>query len=958
MQDIQRLHHINTSPWSRLSLLVAYVFFGLTPVISQDLGISKLPITRHFEPVEYQAGIQNWDFDLDSAGVLFVANNYGLLEFDGKNWRNYDVPSSTKLRAIYIDNNDRIFVGSPGQIGYFTRGVQRMEFVSLLERLNEDERGILEVWDIFEINDRIYFSSTHRLFELYGDNFKEIDLPHPFPGTFEVNDQLYVHFATEGLYLYQDGQFHNVLSPFTEGIRFIHTTGNGLIILTSGGNVYIHQDDNLKEKKINWDTEVEINTSVRLSNGNFVVGTQNDGLYILNENWGIVAHYTKSKGLNDRTVHAVMEDDYGNLWVGLNNGIDYLEINSPVSIINEQVGLEGTGYAAMVWKDVIYLGTNNGLFALSISEDDLGEYQLIEGTEGQVYNLSVVRDKLIVNQHKGSFQLSENNKLTPIRGEGTWRASRAWNDRMLLGSYTGMSIYDMSNGLWQESKRFEDFDESSRLFHFWDDSTVWMTHGYKGAYLLKFDRNLERLKSVEHFGGDDGFPSDVLISVYRLQDNLVFTAEHGIYQFEPETKRFIPNPFLEKWLGDTHVSNLTESKAGDIYFISSDEFGYLKKKSFGIYDKETTVLNRFKGAVNDDLANISILGESDILVGTKEGFIHFNPKMDFKASDEVNVYMNPVEIMFESDSVVNVFPNYLGEQKLEKVRSVKFDFASPYFAGFENTTYSYRLKGFEEHWSNWTTTNTKEYTSLPHGKYEFQVRAKNIFHTESEAYLVNFEIEPRWYESNLAYILYTLIGSTLLGLLVFIQDKRHRKKHSALNQSKNLVIQEKEQQLNEVSVQSKLEIESLKSEKLVSEINYKNNELASVTMHLLNKNQFMQDIRQRIDELMSSEENSKEELRKILRTIDRSLSKDDSWDQFAFHFDQVHGDFLKKLNQTHKLTPQETKLAAYLRMNMTSKEIADLMNISVRGVELARYRLRKKLGLAREENLIKHLMDV
>ena len=100
-------------------------------------------------------------------------------------------------------------------------------------------------------------------------------------------------------------------------------------------------------------------------------------------------------------------------------------------------------------------------------------------------------------------------------------------------------------------------------------------------------------------------------------------------------------------------------------------------------------------------------------------------------------------------------------------------------------------------------------------------------------------------------------------------------------------------------------------------------------------------------------------MRKILLTIDRNMTEDDSWDQFSYHFDQVHGDFLKKLSSdVHKLTPQETKLAAYLRMNMSSKEIANLMNISVRGVELARYRLRKKLGLDRDQNLNDYLMQV
>ncbi len=88
------------------------------------------------------------------------------------------------------------------------------------------------------------------------------------------------------------------------------------------------------------------------------------------------------------------------------------------------------------------------------------------------------------------------------------------------------------------------------------------------------------------------------------------------------------------------------------------------------------------------------------------------------------------------------------------------------------------------------------------------------------------------------------------------------------------------------------------------------------------------------------------------------MADDESWEQFTQHFDQVHGDFLARIKESYPdITPQETKLAAYLRMNLTTKNIAQLINISVRGVEIGRYRLRKKLNLNREVNLTSFLMD-
>ena len=945
-----------------LKTLYLLIFLCINSVLYGQVKIAKTPLSRHFEPTDYKAGIQNWDFSLDSSGVLFVANNFGLLEFDGKKWSNYGVPSSTKLRTLHISDENKIFIGAQGQIGYFFRGKHGMEFVSLIERLAENKRNVAEVWDIIPIKDVLYFGTSDRILRYQNEQFEDIELPHKLQSVCSVHDQMMIaQFFNQGLFIYINDTFEYLpnTSGLTEEIIAIHMNEDHYSIINSVGKIYSYKNKRLIEVPMNiWPEGTEINVSTQLSNGDFAIGTQNDGLFIVDNKFKLKRHLSKKSGLNDRTVHAIQEDRFGNLWIGLNSGIDYLELSSPISIVSEDVGLEGTGYTATVWNGKTYLGTSNGVFTFSDSKG-IASYELVENTEGQVYNLSVANDILTINQHKGAFQITTSGDVFSIKDWGTWIVKEISNNQALLGTYSGISLIKYKQGRWFESRNFENFNETSRLLEFENDSTIWMTHGYKGAYLLEFDREFQTLKRFERFGSDKGFPSNVLISVYKLQDHLVFTGERGIYQFDPEGRKFVSNQFLEKWLGKNHLSDLTENERGDIYFISTDEFGYLKKKSFGIYEKKTRALDRFRPLINDDLTNITILGERDVLIGAKEGFIHFDPTLDHKSVDKMNVFLNAVEISFLEDSTTIINASFLSEDKIDPIRSIKFDFGSPYFPGFEENKFSFKLEGFDQTWSSWTTNSVKEYTNLSPGKYIFGVKARNIYGTESPATILQFEIKPRWFESMTAKFSYFILGILGLSLLVYLQDLRHRKKHSALSASKELEINQKNKQLSEVSAQSKQEIEELKNENLRSEINHKNNELASVTMHLLNKNKFMQDIRKRVDQMISDGSESKNELKRIVKTIDRSLSKDDSWSQFAFHFDQVHGDFLKKLsNRETKLTPQETKLAAYLRINMSSKEIADLLNISVRGVELARYRLRKKLKLSREQNLNEYLREI
>jgi DNA-binding CsgD family transcriptional regulator len=113
-----------------------------------------------------------------------------------------------------------------------------------------------------------------------------------------------------------------------------------------------------------------------------------------------------------------------------------------------------------------------------------------------------------------------------------------------------------------------------------------------------------------------------------------------------------------------------------------------------------------------------------------------------------------------------------------------------------------------------------------------------------------------------------------------------------------------------------------------------------------------------IANLLNSESN-KAKIRQLQRKIDRDISNEKYFKVFDSYFDDVHQDFLKRLKEKHpELSPKELRLCAYIRMNISSKEIASLLNISIRGVEVSRYRLRKKMGLERETNLTEYILKL
>ncbi|MDB5134978.1 MAG: transcriptional regulator [Mucilaginibacter sp.] len=265
------------------------------------------------------------------------------------------------------------------------------------------------------------------------------------------------------------------------------------------------------------------------------------------------------------------------------------------------------------------------------------------------------------------------------------------------------------------------------------------------------------------------------------------------------------------------------------------------------------------------------------------------------------------------------------------------------------------MKNFDKGWSVWSKRTEKDYTNLPEGNYSFQIKARSNLGDESIITRYSFIVLPPWYKSIWAYVTYGLL---FLGFNYLFY--RWLKKKFIREKLKYEAEQKRLKYLHQLEMEkSEKEIIALKNEKLESEILGKNSELASVAMHLLQKGELLAKIREELVQLRkSTNDMPSEELKRLIRILNQESKMDKDWDQFAGYFDNTHSDFLKAIKETHPLlSAHELKLCAYLRMNLSSKEIAQLLNISVRGVEISRYRLRKKLQLPTEINLFNYFTE-
>jgi len=440
---------------------------------------------------------------------------------------------------------------------------------------------------------------------------------------------------------------------------------------------------------------------------------------------------------------------------------------------------------------------------------------------------------------------------------------------------------------------------------------------------------------------------------------------NGIYEYRSENKSFVPSPFLTPILGNIEIRYLNEDDEGNIWFCSGKKLGVIKFSKDENQRPSIVYFPEVTGQILSGFENIYPFNKENIFIASEKGVIHLNYEKYKSNTLKLGIILGSVRAIGKSDSTI--FGGYIDDVINKDAIKVKqknsalpsnynsfhFEYSSPAYGLQNNVEYSYKLDGYDKQWSVWTTKTEKDYTNLPNGNYTFQVRVHDNLGNESKVIQYSFAVNPPWYKTVTAYIMYLLI---LFSLLFFVNNLQKRK----LDLQK-LKFEEKQKQINTLYQleleKNEKEIIKLKNEKLEGEILLKTKELADTSMHLVERSDALLKVKEELQKLYKNTHEN-HDIKKTLTLLNDIEKNDSNWEKFASHFDEVNNNFLKNLKvRFPKLTNNDLKVCAYLQLNLASKEIAQLMNIGVRGVEISRYRLRKKLGISSEQSLIDFLNE-
>lgn len=941
------------------------------PAVAQ-IKYTGIPGIRNFPKSVYNAGTQNWAISQDSNGFIYFANNDGLLRFDGVEWNLTPVSSSSPLRSILVDREGRIYAGLINDFGIITMEDDRAaSFMSLKNLLPDEFKEFDDVWRIHQVDDAIIFQCYKYIFIYHNERVEVITPENLFRFSFMLGDRLIIQEPGIGLFELRDRELVNLnwwsgyndleisaVMETDEGDTLICTTYNGIFIL----------DDGMVRE---WETPVNsyalanrLYSATVLPGGYLALGTILNGLIICDRNGNIVHTLNSDKGIQNNTILTLFQDRNGNLWLGLDNGIDYLETNSPLSYIG--AARIGTGYCCRVYKGNLYLGTNQGLYVTGFNNGSLNrDFELVENTAGQVWTLDEFDGQLLCGHNQGTFIVDGISARKICSEEGAWKyiALKNHPEKLVAGHYQGLVLLERSGGEWRFDKRLEGFNESSRYLFQDRDGYLWIGHGGRGIFRIALDMTEGSIVEVVQYSRNEGLPSDVGNILFQFDEDIYVATDSGIYQYNSGSDLFeVSERMNELFLNTGKIKAVSQDSEGIIWFIADSETGFIRLNEDMAYTRITVPFKKIKESYVNEFEFIYPFDSDNIFIGLEDGFAHYSPRIPKDYNQKYKAFITRVDLPY-IDSLLFLRSAEInsGYEFPFRKNSFRFHFAAPFPENGAPLEFSYFLEGLSDEWSQWSVDNYKDFTTLHEGSYILKLKSRNIYGAESETASFHFEISPPWQRSLLAYIVYLVLFIIVACLGYSFIKRRIRFSAQKQEERHQRDIKEREDRFQREALIAEKEIIKLRNDKLRSEMVFRNRELANQTLGIINKNKFLSRINEDLGNIQDFvvNDSARAKIHGLKKRIAKEIDIKHQNKIFESYFDEANEEFFKRLKERHPdLTAYDLRLCAYIRMDISTKEIASMLNISYRGAEVSRYRLRKKMDLPREVNLSSYLASL
>ncbi|MCF6128833.1 histidine kinase [Flavobacterium sp. AS60] len=905
------------------------LLLSVCSVQSQEL----LPFVENFTKSNYFGDNQVWSVAQGSDNALYYANNHYFLRYNGVKWEKYTLPNKTILRSVFVDG-DKVYTGSYNEFGYWKRISGKMVYTSLSrdKKLFTGASINEEIWKIFKHQNKIYFQSFNELFVYTDGKIVKTRIPFQISYCFVVNDSIYMASVNNGVYLFENKSFKKVTKWQGLENNIIHgiATNKGQIyIFTQKNGVFVEENGKL----IPWNNSLNailkkeiIITAKFIDDNRLAIGTAFKGLYIVDLKSNAHQNINRNNSLINNSVLCIGFDKENDLWLGLDNGISHIEINSPYTIFSDNTGVLGSVYTLAAIKNGYLLGSNHGVF--KYQDKNL---QLLPNSQGQVWDIHKNGTKYIIGHNDGTF-IYENDVLKKVNTiSGGWKFQESdYDNKYFQANYSGIILYNSPID-FTKYKIVDNLTKPIKNIAQNKPKELWAVDNYRSLYRITFN-NLYEVERVENITHQNKIWNDYGVKIFDYKNEILFFIDNVWYNFNSISNKLEKNEIFNKNFAD--ISEIIPVNNSN-FIVLKDKLLYVIHQIGENYIWDLIPEKYYEGKIINQDTKVFRDG-NQLLMNLDDGFFSF-PLKNAKTKNQKIA----TEAFYQGKMID-------GNTSIHYNQSVEVDIISEYY-GYNRLGLFYKLN------------DTKTFFPVKSGNIVLNnlssgSQSLKIYYNNGENFIqvadYQFNVDKPWYFSLVMILVYILIISGSFYLYYKWNKIRYLEKLKL--KEEELKHQKQILQL-ELIAENKLKMQEYDKHILEMQIQSKASEVAGKSLSIAKQSEMIDTIQSILD----NESDINQLKNKIKKSIKINSINKNEWQSFEKNLMQSHEDFVHKLTHNYpQLTSKDIKLCIYLKMNLSSKEIAPLMNISFRGVELHRYRLRKKLELNQDINLSKFMINL
>lgn len=935
--------------------ILTFIFLILLATIGRGTSIPFSPIVRNYVPSDYSGGRQNWSVTQDKEGMMYVGNNRFLLEFDNHSWQRHSMPGKGIVRSVFYSDG-RIYCGSYQEFGYFERIGNTMEYHSLSDRIPSVQKLHEEIWNISkeETSGNIVFQSFGALYIYDGKSVRAVNNIMPL-NLINIDGNLFSQLINGDFVMLNDGVPTAVIrkKDIPSDIIAAFKYGRGALLCTKDNGCFQYESGKLTHIPTDADSHLSresMNRATMTKDSCYVLGTISGGIYSIDKKGHLLWSVNVGNELQNNTVLGLFCDEDNNVWAALDDGVSYIENSSGIYIYRPKSQSVGMIYGFLPNGKESYMATNQGVYHF-----ENGEPMLVPGLDEQTWFVKKVGGKVVCGFNDGTYSITKAS-AEPVskKGYGTFCIQQDFykdSSWIFEGTYAYPCLFKVDeSGNWEYISVLEKVNQLVRHIETDEMGNVWCEHFKSGIIRVKLSNDRRKVDKVETFN-KLGDVSDSLFCVMKINGRVIFTNGKRFFTYDGLREAIVPYDAMDQQLPDaTNVHQVVQAN-DNYYWMITDEKALLVKCGDNSFEVVRTIPFILFGIYLEERASMvydQLSGDSYLCLNNTMARIRTKKFLSQVRHKEKRISLVSVLATDNSGNSLCI-PIRDGVGIAYKYNSIEFLFQYPVYNEFD-TEFRFKLKGLSDQWENAGQFLLKKYYGLHFGQYQLITEAVSGNEIISRT-TFNFNIKAPWFISWWMICIYLM---TLVGIIYLLNNI------SIWNFKKEqeLAIARQEAELaKQIEAQEKKASEERQSQ-LEADLQTKSKDLAGSIMTIIANNEVLESLNQEIQKQKQAGGHNRKDLDKLQRMIKDSIVSDkDKWELFQSNFDRIHENFFRRLKEEYpSLTSTDLRLCAMLKVNLSTKEIAIMLNLSVRGIESARYRLRKKFNLSEDQSLTDFLL--